>query len=96
MSVDIADIIKQLQKSQDAANLANEQRYAAGLGVLDQGAEAYRGLYDQARESSGMVGRQAMQDVGMAAGMQQSQGVQNLTSRGLGNTTITSAASVKP
>ena len=91
MAVNIADIIKQLEKSRARANKENIARYGAGLKELGGGRETLRGLYSQADDLSSIIGRQAAQDVNRGAQRGQAMGIQNLISSGLGNTTITGA-----
>lgn len=86
--LNIADIIKQLQKQQDKANKANLERYGQGLGELTGTRGTMRGLYDQAGEGLGLVGRQATQDIDRGALRSMATGRQQLISSGLGNTTI--------
>lgn len=87
-SVSIQDIIRQLQKSQESANLANIKRYEQGLGTITAGTEAARGLYGEAAALSGQIGAGARADVETGAGQLQARTEQQLTSRGLGGTTI--------
>ncbi len=91
MAVNIADIIKQLQKAQSKANKANIARYEAGLKELGGGRETLRSLYSQAGDLSSVIGRQATQDISRGAQRGQAMGMQQLISSGLGNTTITGA-----
>ena len=68
------DIIRQMQVSQEKANLINEQRYQQILG-------SFEGL--------GQAGRARIEE---QTTQRQAAATQNLTSRGLGGTTITAAA----
>lgn len=87
-TINIADIIKQIQEAQKKANAANETRYQQGLTELGGGRTAMQGLYDKAAAASAGIGQQAAQDVERGAYRSGAQTRQGLISSGLGNTTI--------
>lgn len=87
-TINIADLIKQIQEAQKKANAANETRYQRGLTELGGGRTAMQGLYDKAAAASAGIGQQAAQDVERGAYRSGAQTRQGLISSGLGNTTI--------
>jgi hypothetical protein len=87
-SINITDIIGQLQAGQNSANAANQQRYQQGMGVLGRSAGQARGYYDEALRQSKRIGRKSREDVNKGAQRLGAKQTQNLISSGLGNTTI--------
>lgn len=87
-NINIADIIRQMQKAQEEANEANELRYQQGLAELTGARDVMRELYGEAGEMMGDVGRSAMEDISRGAVAAGGRGRQQLISSGLANTTI--------
>lgn len=80
----IQQIIKQFQRQQNEANAANEQRFADIVGARTGPGQFSGGLLASA-------GATALADAERRATRELASADQNLTSRGLGNTTIRSA-----
>jgi hypothetical protein len=88
---DLSAVLKQLQQSQDQANQGNVTRYnnlltsISGLGNQVTGGG---GTYQQALGLLDNAGQAATTRIGQGVQQQTAANQQNLTSRGLGNTTI--------
>jgi hypothetical protein len=97
--ISIADAIAQAQQGQNAANLANNQRYTQGLGVLTGsastaanqlagGSTQAQDYISQAIANSNQYGNTARTQLGQQLQDNQGQSAQSAVSRGLTNTTI--------
>jgi hypothetical protein len=84
----ISSYIQSLQKSQDEANQANQQRYQQGLGVLSSGMDASRGAISDALSASQGIGTQAYNRINEGESAANAHSLQSSINRGLGNTTI--------
>lgn len=84
MALDFGALIRQLQASQERANLANIQRYQAGLQDITAG-------YGAAQTAAQQFGTTALRDIETGAARQLGLSEQGLISRGLGGTTIRGA-----
>jgi len=95
MAVDLKALMKTVEAAQKSANDANMKRYEellASISQLTTDVVGAGGSYDQAAKLVENVGMAAREQIGEAAVKAGAMSEQDLTNRGLGNTTIRSAA----
>jgi hypothetical protein len=93
--IDIQKMLSQVQGQADAANKANMQRYQALLDQvsgLQTSVLGPQGPFAQMQNLAATMGQTQQQDINRRATQEQAQSEQSLISRGLGNTTVRSAA----
>jgi len=86
--MDFQSVIKQFQRAQKKANKANEQRYQELLAALTNLSERTGGTYEEVLQDLSESGEAQRQRVQANAANLLGRAEQDLTTRGLGNTTI--------
>ncbi len=87
-TINIADIIKQLEQAQKSANDANLKRYAEGLAELTGGRQSMRDYYSQAQSLIQDIGKTAIDDVNRGSARLAGSTRQDLISSGLSSSTV--------
>ena len=85
---DLDAMISQVQRSQNLANQANAARYQQALAQMQAARQNLTGLYGRAGQYVQDIGQAAATDVGLGAQRTYGGLHQDLTSRGLGNSTV--------